>query len=851
MSSTWVDRMRIISPSSYARAEVEDPSSLLEFNIVSLNILAESYLTPRSHPGLPEQYANVAFDTTKRRQLLLDTLERFCGPSRSDDDEDDASRKWDILALQELDLIENDDPILPAFEKWGYRVIRTTTDQRKDCCAIAYDVHKFTLVNYDIIRFDDLATLQQQQQDHQPTNLGGNKRIEKESAMMTYNNIKSCNNSNTTAPPELTGMVRSFLRRNCAIVAHLKSVLTNESIFVTSVHIYWHPAYEYVKLCQAKYLLDYVAAFAIAEQRKEAVKASTQTTTTTTATASTMTQVEIIPSVIICGDINSKPGSVVHKFFVESHVDARTVAPWRYFWDQDNEEMYTEEYDNNATCSAEKKREEEGRLAKLISQYEQESHNNNSIPISDEKICVINEISSDFNMLCGIIHDNSEDKANNKMQSATLEPMSMQVVDPLKILAKHCSPQDYEHTTPPVSVKYMLDYTLNRFTRWLRLLGIDARLESMEEEKERTSGGRIALFDHCKNEQRTLLTTSYKLLLRKECPPGAYLLEPKVGGSSQMELILPRLLRTHGVELTPCTFLTRCVLCNGDIKRISTDQEKRDVFIQHDAPCLLDSYENFEVFRCTNCGQGYWWDDRPSSSASRSFDQAKKLLQICLRGGVALKDENNTTDKKTNTEILGAFADFIDVATERTYQDLSATETYNLAVIDWLNEEKLSRPFKIKSVMAMGDTSDESIPFTTVTKEFVSTLDYIFYAEQQFELIGKLTLPTSFKEMNPAGIRRGHLIPSDIWPSDHIAVGARLRLKQQTYTPAIDSIYNFTERVAPSNAVEQWNSSNPGKPHPRTCSCGCIPQILSMFEMAELRKKAREEAKKAEAMTVK
>jgi hypothetical protein len=227
------------------------------------------------------------------------------------------------------------------------------------------------------------------------------------------------------------------------------------------------------------------------------------------------------------------------------------------------------------------------------------------------------------------------------------------------------------------------------------------------------------------------------------------------------------------------------------------------------------------------------------------------LLQICLRGGVALKDENNTTDKKTNTEILGAFADFIDVATERTYQDLSATETYNLAVIDWLNEEKLSRPFKIKSVMAMGDTSDESIPFTTVTKEFVSTLDYIFYAEQQFELIGKLTLPTSFKEMNPAGIRRGHLIPSDIWPSDHIAVGARLRLKQQTYTPAIDSIYNFTERVAPSNAVEQWNSSNPGKPHPRTCSCGCIPQILSMFEMAELRKKAREEAKKAEAMTVK
>jgi mRNA deadenylase 3'-5' endonuclease subunit Ccr4 len=92
--------------SSYSRADVDDPSSLLEFNIASLNILAESYLTPRSHPGLPEQYANVAFDTTKRRQLLLDTLERFCGPSRSDNNkDDDVARKWDILALQELDLI--------------------------------------------------------------------------------------------------------------------------------------------------------------------------------------------------------------------------------------------------------------------------------------------------------------------------------------------------------------------------------------------------------------------------------------------------------------------------------------------------------------------------------------------------------------------------------------------------------------------------------------------------------------------------------------------------------------------------------------------------------------------------
>jgi uncharacterized protein with PIN domain len=37
----------------------------------------------------------------------------------------------------------------------------------------------------------------------------------------------------------------------------------------------------------------------------------------------------------------------------------------------------------------------------------------------------------------------------------------------------------------------MLDFTLNRFTRWLRILGIDAALETDDEERERTQGQRM------------------------------------------------------------------------------------------------------------------------------------------------------------------------------------------------------------------------------------------------------------------------------------------------------------------------------------------------------------------------
>ena len=85
---TWVDQMRMVplsatkAPSKSAVAQINDSSTnehdSLEINIASFNILAESYLTPRSHPGLPESYANIAFNTTERRRLLLDTLERFC-----------------------------------------------------------------------------------------------------------------------------------------------------------------------------------------------------------------------------------------------------------------------------------------------------------------------------------------------------------------------------------------------------------------------------------------------------------------------------------------------------------------------------------------------------------------------------------------------------------------------------------------------------------------------------------------------------------------------------------------------------------------------------------------------------
>jgi mRNA deadenylase 3'-5' endonuclease subunit Ccr4 len=414
-------------------------SDSLEINIASFNVLAESYLTPRSHPGLPTAYGEVAFDKNKRRKLLVDTLKRFCDPSSL------TSERWDVLALQELDLIGDDEEILPAFKSWGYEVVRTPTDQRKDCCAIAFDKEKFRLVNHEVVKFDDLATLYVQS-----TNNSNRDQDTKLKDGTTFNNIKP-NKTNS----ELTGMVRSFLRRNCAILAELETISASgtdkQSILVASVHLYWHPGYEYVKLCQAKYLMDRAHAMSSRNSGQD----------------------KRIPTVI-CGDMNSKPGSTVHQYFVQGSVNARSIAPWNYFWNADDEIIYSEDIDDRL--------DGQDAVKSSFSDVENDaavmSNDVECDTVGDDTMAGLEE---QF-QFCQVVDSNTNQ--NTTMSSSDINSNYRAA----RRMNNHISPQDYAHTTPTPDVKYMLDFTLNRFTRWLRILGIDAQLETDEEEKERTSG---------------------------------------------------------------------------------------------------------------------------------------------------------------------------------------------------------------------------------------------------------------------------------------------------------------------------------------------------------------------------
>ena len=268
-------------------------------------------------------------------------------------------------------------------------------------------------------------------------------------------------------------------------------------------------------------------------------------------------------------------------------------------------------------------------------------------------------------------------------------------------------------------------------------------------------------FEHSiilRKEGRVLLTSSAKLLARKDCPPGAYLIDPRA-----LEECLCHILLLHGVVLRPEKFLSRCVVCNGTIIEIDDQKDgslRRDILRANKAPETLD----VTIFACDFCLQCCWWSDKPNSGRSRFKAAATQLFIVALRAGVPYE------------EPLGFF-DYVNVEKERMAGGLHEFPTFD--ALEWLNNSKLSHPLQLHSSYADEVDEDvEDLPFTNVTSSFVGCLDYIFYEPQHMQLVERLDVPRSFAQINTSLIPEGHLIPSDVWPSDHLAIGSGFCLRK-------------------------------------------------------------------------
>ncbi len=556
--------------------------------------------------------------------------------------------------------------------------------------------------------------------------------------------------------------------------------------------MFWHPAFEYVKICQAHYILTRARKFCKNDE-----------------------------PFLFAGDLNSQPGGATHSYLTRGVINMKHVAPWY-----------------------------------------------NEPGLEEDEL--------------------------------------VQIVDDMGQLVLHSTPTQ----SIPCAPRYLLDFTLNKLCRWLRILGIDAELETEEEERLRTTMDkderRMIVLERCRKERRTLVTTSNRLLQRKDCPSSAYCISPT--GLRNLEGALAQMLVTHGVVLEPSKFLSRCTVCNGLIVSVDDASQAKNILIAYEAPeTLINDAEgnSLEVYQCDGCKQPYWWCDIPTSSASRVKTTATRLLEICLRAGVPY---------------TGSLGIFDNVSAEQVDSDGGyVTETNlesRLMAIEWLKCEKTECPFRLESAYAKRDSNTNSIgellPFTNVTDDFVDTLDYIFFDAKKMELTHRLYVPQSLNDLNSSSIARGHLLPSSLWPSDHLAVGSRFVLNNcfsasvehsEALIPKIsnatqqrgkdeNSLFDITtlefcqpihsiaddrislvasqngdaqasrapllefcqptaltseEPTTSPGVVQPTQPHNNGAPvlptenvtHDNRCACGCVPKIPSLFEMAELRRQAK------------
>lgn len=402
-------------------------------------------------------------------------------------------------------------------------------------------------------------------------------------------------------------------------------------------------------------------------------------------------------------------------------------------------------------------------------------------------------------------------------------------------------------------VRYLLDASLNKLCRWLRILGQDVALETDKEEKRRTGEGEMVIFDRCIKERRTLVTTSPRLMQRRDCPPNVYCIHPPF--LSHLEVAMVHMLLVHGVVLDPSTFLSRCVVCNGNIVEEHDDITKRQILSEYEAPhTLID--DGMAVYVCDGCQQGYWWNDRPKSSASRVKTAATRLLELCVRGGVPVRqhdeEANGMFDHVNYEELRNEGWNYNTPGSELLQQQLD--------VVEWLRNEKLVCPFSLESAYLLKRNNEdvsrfeEILPFTNVTHSFIDTLDYIFFEKTRFRATERFYVPRTFLEISDgrSNIQNSYLLPSDIWPSDHLAIAVRLELTDTDYISLNDQstleskeeIMNLSTRGFPETTsqfdIPLCVPSITQLSHNRRCTCGCVPSIPSLFEMAELRKKKKQ-----------
>jgi mRNA deadenylase 3'-5' endonuclease subunit Ccr4 len=173
-----------------------------------------------------------------------------------------AASDCDFISLQEIDADHLDSVWRPTLKKLGYDfVYHQKPDRRQDGCLLAWQSKQWQLLRHENLSFDDAVP-------------GG-------------------------------PLAAQFNQKNVALIAALQECSTTTAgaaprqLVIADAHLFWNPARPDIKLLQATVLCQAVERFraALIQQQRQ--------------------QQQQQPAVIICGDMNSLPGSAVYRLFTE------------------------------------------------------------------------------------------------------------------------------------------------------------------------------------------------------------------------------------------------------------------------------------------------------------------------------------------------------------------------------------------------------------------------------------------------------------------------------------------------------------------------------------------------------
>jgi hypothetical protein len=167
--------------------------------------------------------------------------------------------------------------------------------------------------------------------------------------------------------------------------------------------------------------------------------------------------------VLVCGDLNATPGSVVHSFMARRKVDARAVAPW-----------YSNVEDNTD-------HEERSNAAFAKNNLDHGDFDDPTDEMFGNGRFFLFGHSSRFPF---------SDFSPEKINALTIKLQGGRLA--------------YEEKKQRRVVKYMLDFTLNRLTRWLRILGLGERVDLLLQQTKNVSFSTCACTLILKNINRLI-----------------------------------------------------------------------------------------------------------------------------------------------------------------------------------------------------------------------------------------------------------------------------------------------------------------------------------------------------------